>query len=261
MPLPFLRYIVGNEGAAALDKACISIPPISSIVIPRAIVSWLSVVSKFGYEGTIPGVEQSFLGLNKTENNTLTGAMTIGDQLYTFEEADLLHVAASLGVALGIDIEPMSENLKNKDLTKLGKSIDLLVKSEFIKQAKLAKLNDESLAAAPPNEQREPKEQQKQLTPVKQPGINTKSSKGPIQKPNLAVGQGQKAIKVMKTEAAKLCKECGQQLFKSEKFIGCLCLTELSKNVKTEKTADGYLLTFKSLDEDELLTLIQIIKD
>ncbi len=262
MELPFLRFIVGNEGTDALNKAINSIPPIGSVVVPRAIVAWLSIISKVGFEGSIPGVPQSFLGLSKTENNSLTGAMTIGDQLYTFEGADLLHVAASLGVALGIDLEPVSDNLKNKDLTKLGKSIDLLVKSEFIKQAKLSKSNDESAAPAPAHEQKEAKEQSVPLTPVKQPGINLKSGHtGPVQKPNLAVGQGQKAIKILKTEATKLCSDCGNSLFKDEKFKGCTCLSGLAKNSKTEITPDGYLVTFKSIDEDELLTLIQIIKD
>jgi hypothetical protein len=258
----FLDRIVGVVGRNALNKAIAAIPPIGSVVIPRAIVSWLSVISKVGFEGEIPGMEQSYLTLTKAEDEKLTGAMTIGGQMYTFEGADLLHVAASLGVALGIDLEPIDENLRNKDLTKLGKSIDLLVKSEFIKQAKLTKANDDSTAAAPPNEQREAKEQAIPLTPVKQPAVNAKSSNtGPTQKPNLALGQGQKAVKVTKAEAGKVCSECGSQLFKSEKFTGCMCLTGLSKNVKTESTPDGFLLTFKAISEDELLTLINIIKD
>ncbi len=262
MSADFLRYIVGNEGSDALNKAIESIPVIGSVVIPRAIVAWLSVVSKVGFEGEIPGLEQSFLGLTKAEENTLTGAMTIGDQLYTFEKADLLHVAASLGVALGIDLEPVSNDLKNKDLTRLGRSIDLLVKSEFIKQAKFSKSADETTMAAPANPQKEPKLQSLPLSPVKQPGINIKSgNKGPIQKPNVALGQGQKSIKVMKGEALKFCSECGNQLFKSEKFTGCLCVSALSKNVKTEITPDGYLVHFKTITEDELVTLISILKD
>ncbi len=263
MEIPFLRAIIGNEGTDALNKAIDTIPVIGSVVVPRAIVSWLSILSKVGFEGSIPGVKDSYFSLIKTESLSLTGALTINDQLHTFEEADLLHVAASLGVALGIDLEPVSDNLKNKDLTKLGKSIDLLVKSEFIKKAKaIKKASDESDAMpAPANEQDEPVKATKPLLPVKQPGINLKSSaKGPQQKENIALGQGQK-IKVTKSEAGKKCHECGSSLFKSEKFTGCLCLADLSKGVKTEQTPDGYCLTFRNLEEDELISLIQIIKD
>ncbi len=267
MELPFLRQIIGNEGTDALNKAIDTVPAIGSVVLPRAIVSWLSILSKVGFEGSIPGVKESYFSLVKSENQTLTGALTINSQLYTFEQADLLHVAASLGVALGIDLEPVNENLKNRDLTKLGKSIDLLVKSEFIKQAKAVKksVDDTNIQAAPSNPKDKPLEQTKPLLPVKQPAFNIKSSaNGPQQKDNVALGQGQKfdkKVKITKAESHKKCNECGTALFKAEKFTGCLCLTELSKGVKTEPTPDGFMLTFKHLDEDELISLIQIIKD
>ncbi len=264
MELPFLREIIGNEGTDALNKAIDTIPVIGTVVVPRAIVSWLSILSKMGYEGAIPGVSNSYFSLIKSENQTLTGALTINSQLYTFEGADLLHVAASLGVALGIDLEPVDGNLKYKDLTKLGKSIDLLVKSEFIKKAKaLKKADDDDLGtqAAPANKQDEPLKQAKALLPTKQPSFNVKSSaNGPQQKENIALGQGQK-IKVTKSESTKQCEECGGSLFKDEKFTGCVCLKELSKGVKTQATPDGYMLTFRNLEEDELIALIQIIKD
>ncbi len=92
-----------------------------------------------GLPGELPGVPNSYIALAKSENDQFVGALTIKDKLYEFQDADMLHVAASVGVALDIDVEPINEQLKTHDLSELGKSIDLLVKYQIIKQAKASR--------------------------------------------------------------------------------------------------------------------------
>jgi hypothetical protein len=129
----FLEKIVGSDGAKALLAAVKRAPLLKSIIIPRVIVSWLNTMGRIGYEGSLPGKDDSYIYLSKTENGKFNGALTIDDKMHTFQEAELIHVAASVGVALNINGEAISESIKNTELTKLGKSIDLMVKSTFIK--------------------------------------------------------------------------------------------------------------------------------
>jgi hypothetical protein len=341
----FLIEILGEDGSAALKKATTRMPILDSVVVPRAIVSWVSVVGGLGYDGNLPGHTGSYFSLIKNEKDGFDGALTIDSQLYTFENADLLHVAASVGVALGIESEPIDEQLKTKDLSKLGKSIDLLVKSQIVKQAKsqkiapgfsldkdgiakyaklnvgnkgyaeqqypasvnlrvtwhdgmthedsvrglnaghalaraasnwpdahrievlnpdyiIKKANSESHLgpgpAAPPVGSFEPK---MPLSPQKQTGKATSVS----QKMNLATGQGREEkgkLRVTKSESERDCAECGGKQFCGDKFTGCLCLGELSKNIATEIDGEEFVLHFKSnLDSDAIETLVEILKE
>ncbi len=259
----FLKEILGNAGAAALEKAVDRAPILKAVIVPRAVLAWLSTMGKLGYDGELPGTPNSYFSLIKTANETYAGALTIQDQLYTFDAADILHVAASVGVALGIEIDPISEQLKKKDLTQLGNSIDLLVKSEIIKKIKKQRLDktDDAMAGGPgaPAHSGEPHEASEPELPTKQPGVS--KNKTPILPDNIAEGQGHK-LKVTKAEASKECEECGQVQFEKDKFSGCMCLKELSKSIKTEKLTDGYMLKFKKdLDADAISTIVDVFKE
>ncbi len=237
----FLKEILGDEGNAALKRVVDRAPIFKSIVVPRAIISWLSVMSKLGYEGELPGTPDSYISLDKSDSEQFTGALTIEDQMYEFENADLLHVAASVGVALGLDLEPIDEQLKTKDLSKLGKGIDLLVKSRIVKTAKSAhkpKIIEDSF-----------EEMEETIIPSE-----IVSSKG-ISKP--------KYFKLSKSESDKACNECGMNQFESNKFTGCICLKSLSKAIKTARQDDGFILKFNmnELDEETVSTVISVFKD
>jgi hypothetical protein len=136
MQNPFLSEIIGEDGSRALDGAIRRFPLLKDVILPRAIISWVSTVGKLGYEGEVPGIENSYLSFKKNEDDTYTGALTIKDELYVFNKEDLLHVSASLGVALDLDVMPIESNLKKHDLTQLGRGIDVLVKTTLIKKSK-----------------------------------------------------------------------------------------------------------------------------
>ena len=71
----------------------------------------------------------------------------------------------------------------------------------------------------------------------------------------------QKAV-VSPMATTKSCQDCGLKFFKAEKYVGCLCLSDLAKHVKTVKADSGLVLEFgKALDEDAILTIINGVFD
>lgn len=244
-------------GKKALDNSNDLFRP---VIIPRTILSWAKTVGTLGFEGSIPGVKNSYFCLYKNEN-TFEGALKIKDELFVFEDADISQVVASLGVALEIDLPEIDKKLKNKDLTNLGKSIDVLVKSEIIKKAESGRAGPAAAATAP-------KKQSGALSPSKQEPYQV--GRMPSQSPNLAVGQGQKdqaeqvsqKLKITKGESTKKCQKCEKSYFQDSVFIGCDCLKPLAKAIDTEKNPDGYTLVFKvELPQESLEALIMLLKD
>lgn len=126
----FLDSVLGIDGAKALKKAVDRAPVLDSVLIPRTIVAWLNTAIRLGYEGEVPGLSNSYIKLTKREN-VLDGLVTIGNTTYPFEAASLTHVAAAVGVALGVSLKPIDEMLKGTELSLLGKSIDLLVQARI----------------------------------------------------------------------------------------------------------------------------------
>lgn len=125
----FLRALLGEDGAQALAKAAERSPALAPVLIPRVILSWLALLDRDGaYERDLPGVENSYFSMQKTDSG-YTGVIAVGDASWGFEAASALHLAASIGVALGVDTEDLDPALRNLDLQRLGKSVDLLVKA------------------------------------------------------------------------------------------------------------------------------------
>lgn len=242
----FLTFMLGHDGAGALNRAVERIPVLKSMFLPRVILSWLSTMGRVGYEGPIAHIPDSYVSLIKTENNDFTGAMTINDRLYSFENQNMLHVAASLGVALGLEIQPLDEKVKIKDLSNLGKSIDLLVKNEVIKKMKEVKKEQDSFRLVQTVEKAKSVLVKSELQKIKRS----------IKKPEIS------KIIITKSESRRLCSECGQSNFDNEQFVACLCLKGLAKSINTEVIEKGYLLSFKNnLDEDEVSTIVEILKN
>lgn len=258
----FLKEILGETGKKALDNSSEILKP---VIVPRAIVSWVRTMGSLGYDGELPGVKNSYFSLYKNENS-FEGALKIKNELFVFENADLAQVAASVGAALEIELEEVNHKLKNKDLTSLGNSIDLLVKTEIIKKNNLSK--GESGRPGPQAKPNSPVGPTKQLGgSMQQPFQEGRPLSQP---PNLAVGQGQKIkakeeaqkLKITKSESSKKCKRCDKNYFEDGVFIGCDCLRPLSKAVDTEKNPEGYTLIFKvHLPEESLESLIMLLKD
>lgn len=128
----FLIAVAGPSGAQALLKATERIPGLESVIVPRALVAWLNLVARTGFEGPIPGSPNSYCRLQKGEHG-YTGAVTVGDFVHSFEDNTVLHTAASLAVSMGINSIP--SDVGAEQLQRLGKSLDLLIKAKAISES------------------------------------------------------------------------------------------------------------------------------
>lgn len=126
--LQFLAAVVGDDGARALRKAAEHAEELDHAIFPRTILAWLDVTSRFGHEGTVPGIEDVKLSFKKSEQG-FDGYVTLDGELHRFDQASIDHLAGCIAVALGLDHERVAPTANAQKLAKLGKSIDLLVKS------------------------------------------------------------------------------------------------------------------------------------
>ena len=123
----FLVATLGEDGAQALAKAAERVPTLASVLVPRAILAWLQVQDD-EFEGELPGLQNTYLSFSKSQG-TYTGTVSVQDTSYGFEAATPMHLAASIGIALGVDAEGIDPQLRDHDLQRLGKSVDLLCKA------------------------------------------------------------------------------------------------------------------------------------
>lgn len=127
----FLAAVLGDDGARALRKASERHDALGNAVVPRAILSWIGHAARTQYEGSVPGVDNSYISFRKTEDG-FSGEIALGEVLYDFEDASLFHVAAAVGVSMGLEQERVEPSLRDLELQRLGKSIDLLVRARAV---------------------------------------------------------------------------------------------------------------------------------
>jgi hypothetical protein len=127
----FLMAVLGKDGAKALYKASLRANELENAIVPRAILAWLNTIGLTDYEGELPGVEDTYINFQKSED-TYSGAISIADSVFTFHAANVFHVASCIAVALGADADKLSPSIRDLDLNRLGKTIDVLAKATFV---------------------------------------------------------------------------------------------------------------------------------
>lgn len=255
--------------------------------MPRAILAWIQSASL--YEGEVPGVPQAFVSFQKSDVG-FSGSVGLGDDTYKFEGASLFHLAASVAVAMGVEYEEVSADLRDLDIEKLGKSIDLLAKArraavelqkgrkwmgdhpgdedlsdaEFERKydcdrdevrRRMAKAAEGPGPAHAPNAPAAPTPP----TPVApQPG---KASLPKLPKPPSAAKPG-KAMKLTRSETTHACPSCGQAQFQGNVFRGCICFRDLAKSATVQDANENDVtikLDTSAWDGDALLTFLESI--
>jgi hypothetical protein len=70
------------------------------------------------------------------------------------------------------------------------------------------------------------------------------------------------SLKLSEEDMGKVCSECGGKMFKSEEFVGCMCLSDLSQFITLQKNETGRYLDFspEMLDED-IEVIYEIIRE
>lgn len=129
----FLTAALGRDGARALLKAVEREPQLADVLIPRAILGWLDFTTTYEYEGSIPGVENSYVQFEKKEDG-FDGMISLDSGVYQFEKSSVFHLAAAIGTALGLQPGNVDPELRDTVLVKLGKSIDTLAKAQVLMQ-------------------------------------------------------------------------------------------------------------------------------
>lgn len=255
--IQFLKAVIGEDGGQALAKAAAQSADLEWAILPRVIMAWLEVVGEGQYQDHLPGVQGTNLSFKKSESG-FVGSIDIGDDVYTFVDASLNHVAGSVAVALGAD--PRAPELRSPQFAKLGKAIDVLVKSRTLRKI-AAKVHGGAKGAATPGAAAAPRPPMGAAPPTAVQPQNTGKNGTLGSKVQLpGVKPKKQTMKVTKAEADAQCGVCRLKNFSGGKYAGCLCFTALAKSVRTVAVEGGYVLEFGSAwDADAIVTLAEAL--
>ncbi len=271
--LAFLQSVLGLDGAAALSKASERSPELEAALLPRTVLAWLRSEEEFG--GKLPGVG-NFVSFEKGEAG-YDGRVQIGDEMHLFEGASIFHVVASVAVAIDSDHGATPSALRDLDIERLGKSIDILARQKMIGR-ELAKSAETKEDDELTDEQYETKHGKKRLEKSKvgpgpaagpiapaapaaptatQKAPTTAAMKSPAKPVGLPKAPKVASMSLTRSEANKTCPMCAGAHFRGTDFVGCVCIRELSKSIVATETAEGYDLKVTGLGRDELFTVFE----
>lgn len=137
----FLTAVLGTEGAKALARTAHKEPTLGALFVPRAALSWVN--HQKAYEGSIPGIENSYIKFAKSESG-FSGIVTFPNINYEFTNASSEHLAAALALTLGTNLSS-ARSVRDITLVKLGKSIDVLVEAQGVTRKLAKRLLDPSV--------------------------------------------------------------------------------------------------------------------
>lgn len=261
----FLEAVLGAAGAGALFKAAERSVEIQNALLPRAVLAWIKVEQE--HAGELPGIVGSYVSFCKSDTG-FDGSVAIGDELYKFEGASLFHLAASVAVAIDADAETSVE-MKDLDIERLGKSIDLLAqRTRLMRLLKSSELEDEELS----DEDYEKKHGKKRFAKTAGPGkpsgaiaptpptAPTAKAPAPTTTP-MKSAKAKAPVKLSLSEAAHKCSLCGSAQFTGPRFTGCLCLGGLAKSARVlSADAEGFVVQLSSdWDSAAVATLLEAV--
>jgi hypothetical protein len=258
----FLASVLGSDGASALHKAAERSTALGNALVPRAVIAWID--SQESYEGIIPGVENTYVCFAKSDDN-YNGSITIGGHVCDFQGASPMHVAASLVIALGMDRDQIAAGVRDLELTRLGKSIDLLVRARALTE-QLAKaqgklpVHGTTAQAQKPQDQDGPAQASKQAKIPRPPVKHSEGYVPPAPKLKVALPKVKlPGVRIQKSEVPKLCPDCGTPMFNQQVLRGCMCLRDLLKSVRFEdEDEQHYILHFGGdLDVDAISLIVE----
>ena len=232
----FLENALTKSGYEALSKAAKLADIQEEVLFARTLLAWVELQGRFGYNQTLPHCNKTLV-LTKNEVG-YTGKL--GDT--TFTNASLEFVGANVAVALG---QESFEVEASKALIPWGQNIDILVKACFLqptlKKAAQSKpqlgRSAKPIAPAPA------------LPPT---GIQPKEvQKSPLGKQERSAVANQPLILKL-SQFSKICKDCGEHLFKDQKWQGCFCLGDAKV---IDKNGNKLLVPNKDLDSADWATI------
>jgi hypothetical protein len=257
----FLKAVLGDDGAQALRKAAERSDTLENALIPRTILAWIGIAARSSYSGALPGIENTYVEFTKSENG-YSGQIAIGDDVYEFKDKNVYHLTASVAVSMGVDHERVPANLKDSDVARLGKSIDLLVKARVVTEQLLKKAVAGAEAPGPAAKPTPAADPIAPDAPTAQQAALPKPTKA---KPKLPRTSSKATsvpmlpkLKLSEAQLQKKCTACSSGHLRNGKFIGCMCWRDLAKSTTLVKNGDGsFTMSFgKDWDQDAVETFV-----
>lgn len=256
--ITFLSDIFGEDAAKSLEMAGERSARLGDAIVPRAILAWIKSSDQF--EGPIPGAGNN-MSFQKSEDG-YSGYIEMDQEIYTFERSSVFHLTACVAVSLGLP-QPLSKGIKDLDIEKVGRSIDILAKARLLsKKLKKGALGATKPAATGPGPAAAPQSPKAPVPPqpTAPPTLQqrTSSNKIPSGVPKPVPSY---TVKITKAEAEKDCPFCGGQQFEGSAFAGCLCFSDLAKSSNSISLANGgYALEFcGDCDRAAIVTFLEAL--
>lgn len=223
-----LKDTLGEDGAAAVEKAVASRTALSGAIHPRAALAWVRAAMRRGFSGTVPGTPELNI-LVKTDSWEIPDLDMKGT-----EETGL----AALLVALTGTV-PVATPPPLQILVKLGKNLDALAISAFDranpipgkKRSRVLNKIPEKVAA-------------EKLTPSSRP----------------LPSRGVRVV-LKKSEVEHNCSACGKSQVREKDLVGCHCFVEvLSKADVIIPIEDGYIVRWLGEDNEEANAFLRALR-
>lgn len=205
----FLVAVLGLPGKTAINTTLKNRPELIGALVPRTVMSWLEIAAQEGYDDFVPGTSKK-IQLNKSETGYFGKLDT-----YEFQAIDVHKLSA---IFLGF-LEYLPEEFLLTDIDKLGKSLDLLIKANYVVKSKQIFKEEES--------------QTKKLNNM--------------------------VIRISKNMTQCPCKECGLKLFEKDQFVGCNCYNKLAKNSTTTVKLDYLEVKFSQVVQSDVVSMVRKI--
>lgn len=267
----FMNEVLGKEAIEALAKAEGSYPGIFNAVPLRSVLGWVKALPDgTGEVVDAPGSDVGVCRWGDRHEVFVKGELAVPN-------LDQASAAAVVAVALGIQPLPAGE-VSPAWAAKLGKNIDAMASHRLRKAWSGWKPKVKAPEAHGPAA--EPKEPLGPMPPTAPSMGATKKAKGPSPAlpkgamlpkvgnvgpagnklpgaPKVKVAKGF-TFKMKKSEAASArCSACGGSMFQGLKFVGCSCMADMAKSVKSCEVAGHVKLQFgSSWDRGDALALV-----
>jgi hypothetical protein len=246
----FLVAVLGRTGATALAALAKADPSLAGYVVPRAALAWLGHV---GATIDLPGVPEGAVALSKSDTG-FDGAVVIDGTGYNLAKADAATVATALSLAVGVT-PALAPGLRDRDLAKLGHTIELLAKA----QARKPEIEGTGHAAAAiaPTAPTPP-------TPTAPNSNNRSALKIPMKprKPEGAPKPRTAPLALSEADEHRKCSACGASQFSNGKFRGCYCIrNKIAKSIDAVQAVTGrWTVNLGRLQPDEAELVIELFK-
>ncbi len=132
----FLEGTLGADGYQAFISTLQKDEKLLNAIVGRSLWAWVQTLPIHkSFDSHLPGMS-GYAVLNKNSDENYNGYIRVNNTKYNLSDASPFQLAATLSIALGHDDLEVPTGVRKEVLSKLGKSVDLLIKSRYLGIAK-----------------------------------------------------------------------------------------------------------------------------